>query len=228
VKLSQTKTSQRFAMLQVAESGHGKTFRAASATRFGPVKFIDADNKLTGLRTRLTAEQQDLIEVEIPTTYDAIMKSVIETDAKKYATIVIDTWSRVHDLTIEKHKGINPKVATLELRDWGQIKMLNKQLLNAILSFKGNVIINAHVGRDRNAADQVILTVGTTGSFGAEIPQYMSETHYLYFDNKYRVKAARTNQIVANTSLPEKFVDATGNFIATDLSIFDEIAYKLT
>ena len=215
-------------MLQVAESGHGKSTRAASATRFGPVQFIDADNKLSALRTRLTAEQQELINLEVPTSYDEILKIVQGTDPKKYATIVIDTWSRVHDMTIEKHKGLNPRTTQLQLQDWGAIKALNKQLLNAILAFKGNVIINSHVGRDRNAADQVILTVGTIGSFGGEIPQYMSETHYLYFENGFKVRATRTNQIVANTSLPEKFIKPDGCFIANDLSIFDETAYRLT
>lgn len=228
MKLSDAKKTTAFKLLQIAESGHGKTTRALSATRFGGVLVIDCDNKLTGMRTRVSAKDQELIEFEVPKTYDDII-SVLDAVAKRkdIATVVLDTWSRAHDLTIEKHRSLNPKVLQFSFQDWFSIKQMNQNLLARLLALPQNIIVNTHVGRDKDAADRSILTVGTTGSFGSTMPQYFGETHYLIFDSGYKVRGGLSNSIVANTSLPATLLNSNGFFLKTDLSIFDEIAYKV-
>lgn len=226
MKLSDAKALSRFTLLQVSESGHGKTTRALSATRFGSVKLIDLDGKLTAMRSRIPAEQQALIDFDVPKTYDELVALLDPAKLVGFSTVVIDTWSRAHDLTIEKHKSLNPKLVTLTLQDWGSVKSMNTNLLSRILSLPQNIIVNTHVGKDKDALDRAILTVGTTGSFGAMMPQYFNETHFLFYDGKFRVRGGRSNSIVANTALPEKLLDSNGLFIQNDLSVFDEIAYR--
>lgn len=228
MKLSETKSLSRFTLLQVAESGHGKTTRAITATQYGPIKFIDVDDLLVGMRTKISPEIQDLIDVEIPISYDEIRAAIEKTDPLKYATIVLDTWSAAHSLTIKKHQALNPKQTQMEIRDWGAVKKLNEQLLDALLSFPGNVIINTHIGKDKNAMDQQVLTVGVSGSFGAEIPRHVNEVHVLSFaGGKYRIRGNKSDTIVAKSMLPDKYLDATGHFNSNTLDIFNEIAYRV-
>lgn len=228
MKLSDTKNLSRFTLLQVGESSHGKTTRSLSAAIYGPIKFLDIDDKLVALRGRISPEVQALVDVEIPRSYDAIAKAIKETDPSKFATIVLDTWSAAHELTIEKHKALNPKQVAMQIQDWGAVKQLNRQLLGLLFTFPGNVIINTHVGKDKNTADQQVLTVGTSGSFGAEMPRFFNETHYLSFSGgKYKVRGNKSDSIVANTSLPDKLLDPTGHFLSNTLDIFSEIAYKV-
>ena len=227
MKLSDASKMSRFTLLQVGESGHGKTTRSLSATRFGNVKIIDVDNKLAALRTRIPVSEQSKIDFDVPGTFDALLASIDSVrSSNEFATVILDTWSRAHDLTIEKHKASNPKLTTFSFADWGAIKQMNQMLLFKLLALPQNIIVNTHVGKDKDASDRAILTVGTSGSFGAQLPQYFNETHYLNFDMKYKVRGNKSNSIVANTSLPDSLLDSNGNFIKTDLSIFDEIAYK--
>jgi hypothetical protein len=228
MKLSETKTMSNFKLLQVSESGHGKTWRSLSATRFGPVLVIDVDNKLTAMRDRIPADAQELIHVEVPRSAKDVQQIVDGLVSRNpYSTVVLDTWSRWHDLAIEGHKALNPKQTAMELRDWGAIKQANKAFLFKLLSLNCNVIVNTHVGKEKDSADRQVLTVGTTGTFGTEMPQYFNETHYLYFDSKFKVKGNRSNSIVANTSRPESMLSPNGDFTVNDLSIFDSIAFKV-
>lgn len=229
MKLSETKSISKFSLLQIGKSGSGKTWRSIKATRFGRVKFIDLDNKLVALREKIPVEIQEKIDVEFPKTYDELVKIIDAAVAsKQFATIVLDTWTRAHDLTIEKHKALNPKSATLTLQDWGNIKKLNKELLGRLLASPTNVIVNAHIGSSSDEFGRNVLTVGTTGSFGSEMPTFFNETHTLIVQGgKNKIRGRASDLIESNTSLPDKYLDKDGMFIADDLSIFDEIAFKL-
>jgi len=234
LKLSETKNQTRFKLLQVSESGHGKTTRALTATAFGQILVIDLDEKLAAMKGRISPEIQEKVDIETPKSIQELEKLVdsltkaYRDGQKPYSTIVLDTWSRCHDLTIEAHRALNPKQVNLELRDWGMIKRMNKSFLERLLSLPCNIIVNTHVGKEKDSTDRILLTVGTTGSFGQEMPALFNETHYLFFeDNKFKVRGSRSNNIVSNTALPEKYLDEKGLFRQNDLSVFGEIAFKI-
>lgn len=237
MKLSEAKKQTRFKLLQVGESGSGKTWRASSSVLYGRVLYVDLDDKLTGLVDKITAKYPkdiDKFEFEVYDHYDQVMKRLLElkkqydSGEKPYATIVIDTWSRWHDLAIEKHLGVNTQKAKLTFDDWAVVKKYNRDSLNAVFDLPCNIIFNTHVGKSTDAADRTILTVSTTGSFGQTMPQFFNETHYLYYDmNKYKVQGCKASRIVANSSLTDEYFDNNGHFKVDDLSIFKNIAYRV-
>lgn len=240
MKLSDTEKTKNFKLLQVGESGAGKTHRALTATVFGPVFFIDTDDKVRGFASKLDNAQKELVEFHTCRNAKDVMEAVkyARDNIDKFATIVFDTWSRWHDFCMDAHVELNPAkrptvknelgatVAQLTMPDWGAIKQLNKKMLLHLLSLDANIIVNTHVGKATGADDRQVLTVGTTGSFGQEMPQYFPETHYLYInmDGKFRVKGKRAQNIIANSSLQDDLFDSAGNFKDDTLNVFKEVA----
>jgi len=224
---------KKFKLLQLGESGVGKTTRALSATRFGRVFLFDFDDKLSQLAPKIPEEQRKLIDFETFDTFDQANNRLAElTDefnkgTNPYSTIIVDTWSRWHDLAIEKQKVLNPRRKKFEFEDWGAVKNYNRQFINDIRSLPCNLIVNTHVGMKESASGDVVLTVSTTGSFGRDLPQYFQETHFMEYDlGKFRVKAMQSSRLVANTGLPVDFYDNKGYLKTNTLEIFDQIAYR--
>lgn len=241
MKLIDTKKSTRFRLLQISESGHGKTHRTVTATQFGKLLIFDTDNKLTDARDKYIAYGDKIELASISTkdgdrlvnSYDEILNYVINLNKaysegeKPYATVAFDTWSTLHDLTIEKHRSMNPNLKQFTQQDWGAILRLNSELFNRILALPCNLIINAHIGKSKNVYDQTILTVGTTGSFGEGMLKYFNETHALRYElGKYKARGKPSDTLVSKTMLDDKLMDSSGNFLVNDLSIFDSTAYN--
>lgn len=242
--LSDTEVAKGFKLLQIGESGDGKTHRALTATMFGPLFVIDLDNKLKGYVKKLPLPQRQLIDYVVCQTAQEVNDTINSLD-DKYATICFDTWTVWHDMLIADHTERNRSkrvvvkafdgslVEQFAMPDWGTVKAINKRFLRKLLSLPFNIIVNTHVGRSQDAQDRQVLTVGTTGSHGAEMPRSFEESHYLYADNigKRKVRGRKgMGGIVANTQLPEDLLDPAGNFKPTsdlsdnDLSIFKGLA----
>ncbi len=243
MKLNEAKGNTTFSLLQVGESGAGKTHRALTATTFGPVYLIDMDRKASGFAKKLPEKESKLIELKECSNAEDVVAALIDLEKreKDFATVIFDTWSAWHDFAIDHYlrnnKANRPRtigfdgqaVESLSQPDWGAIKSGNKRMLMKLLSFNLNVIVNTHVGKSQDAEDRVILTVGTTGSFGSEMARHFPETHYLHTDmnNKRQVKGAKSGKIVANTSLPTTLLDDKGNFLVQDLSILRDLAKEI-
>lgn len=237
----------RFKLLQIGESGSGKTTRALSATRFGKVAVFDFDGKLRELRSRVPKDQWELIESETFKTYDAALEDLqaLEKD-NPYSTVVIDTWSLWHSLAIDKQKSLyGNRKAKLSWDDWSGVRSFSETFLNTLLGLECNIIINAHAEIKESKSGYSVLSVGTTGSFGLTLPHVFQETHALEqaAGGKYTVrglpssrnytysdgqggKLTGTLKIIANTGLAEDKLDSRGLFKVTDLSIFDDSAYR--
>jgi hypothetical protein len=234
MKLSQTQNNTKFKLLQVGESGNGKTTRALTAAQYGPVFFYDFDDKLTQLAPKVDADTKSKVEFETFKEYKDAEKHLLELLAsfksgqRPYATVVVDTWSRLHDIEIEHHKKLNPRVKKFSFDDWGVIKGMNREFVSMLLQLPCNLIVNCHVGKRMDAQDNQVLTVGTTGSFGQELPQYFQETHYLYYEmGRFKAKCTKTSKIVANTGLPVDLYDDKGVFKSNSLDIFKQTAYRV-
>lgn len=228
MKLSDSKLPTKFNLLQVGEPGSGKTTRALTATQFGPLLVIDADGKLVELRDRLNPEIVAKTDVELVTAFEQVeaLVEACRANPTKYATVVVDTWSRLHELTLAEAKRLNPKGDGRQI--FGAAKERNRTLLSKILTLPQNVIINTHVGREMDSSEAVKLTVSTAGSFGQEMPQFFNEVHYCYLDllAKHKVRGEPSNLIVARTTLPPAML-ANGTFTDLSLKVFASRAYKV-
>lgn len=230
MKLRDAKPNQvGFKLIQTGEPGSGKTYRACSAAKFGPVFVIDTDNKLIGLKNRLPAEWVDQIDVETPTTSDAYMAIMRNLDSlpKKYSTVVLDTMSRAYDRMVDNMKQLNPKGDGRQI--YGAAYSANVELINKLFSLPMNVIVNTHVGMEEMEDGTKKLTSSTAGKFGATLPQYVNEVHYCHLNlaNKPKVRGEPSSIVVARTVVDKKYLDSSGLFLVEDLSIFEPIAYKV-
>lgn len=239
-KLSDTQGQRNgFKLLQIGESGAGKTHRSLTAAAFGPVYVIDLDRKLEGYVDKLPNDTKAKILYDTPDTAAETLDCLAKARSKKaeIATLVLDTWTRWHQIAQDTHLDLNKAKRTvaesplgaieqLTQPDWGAIKRINYKFLMELLSLPFNIIINTHVGRAIDQMGNQVFTVGTTGSFGQEMPQFFQETHQCYIDmnGKYKVKALRSNKMVANSALRPDNFEANGNLKVEDLSVFRNIA----
>ena len=233
MKVSELQKSSNFKLLQFSEPGAGKTFRAMSALAYGPVYVIDTDNKFGGLVPRLEAAYgKDVInsQVDVDTPKSAADFTAIMTNlakkAESFSTVVLDTQSRAFDMVLDAVKAANPKGDGRQI--FGAALERNIAYLNRFLSLPCNIIINAHVGAEEMADGTSKLTSTTPGKFGKKMTEYFNEVHYLYLNttNQHRVRGEPSASVVARTVVNKDQLDNLGVFKLTDLSIFNDIAYR--
>lgn len=228
----------KFTLIQVGDTGSGKTHRALTATQFGPVYLIDMDQKGSGIVKKLNLGDQ--VKHVVCKNAEDVVAAIkdLEANITKYSTLVFDTWSAWHDYAIDHYlrnnKANRPRTVSfdgqaqesLSQQDWGAIKAGNKRMTMKLLGLDVNLIVNTHVGKATTADDRQVLTIGTTGSFGEEMPRWFEETHQLGvdFNNKSFIKGKATGRFIANTQLPESFLDTKGDFIDKSLMIFKDRA----
>lgn len=234
MKVTDLVTNRNFKILQHSEPGAGKTHRALSAVRFGPVYVIDTDNKFSGLVPRLyeaygKADIDAKVEVDVPQTSDDFKQLMLglPAKAKSFATIVLDTQSRAFELVLNDIKALNPKGDGRQI--FGAALDLNMAYLRTLLGLPCNLVLNAHVGSEEMADGSSKLTSTTPGKFGKKMTEFFNEVHYLYLniENKHRVRGEPSSTVVARTVRPKSMFDNQGIFLKNDLSVFDEVAYKL-
>lgn len=247
MKISEVKTQKGFKLLQLSESGSGKSTRALDAIRFGKVCVIDIDNKLKELvdanADRFNDTNVDLASVLDPTTKtERMVRSVPDirtfiTNAQKafaanaapFSTLVMDTLSEFQDI-VEQHHATSNKKSVLEFSfpDWRAVKELNMEILRGLLSLPCNVIINAHLKKDKNVFDQIELVPGLTGKAGEEAQRAFNEIHFLKYKDKKYVAFGRPQPTcsLVKTLRDKSLLDESGAFKVSDLSIFDSIAFK--
>lgn len=233
MKIADLKKATNFKLIQHGEAGCGKTFRAASAIRFGKVLFVDTDNKFAGMVQRLAekfgeAEITNKLEVEIVTSSDQYMQVMQNIDklAEGFSTVVIDTMSRAFDFSLAAVKAKNPKLDGRA--HFGLALEQNVSFLNKLIAMPQNLIINAHVGSEEMADGTTKLTSTTPGKFGKKLPEFFNEVHYLYVNGnrKHCIQGEPSAMVVARTVRPKTALDNMGQFKVDDLSIFDEVAYR--
>src|SRR5580765_2112284 len=109
MKLSELK-NKKLTLLQTGQSGHGKTSRTLTASRFGRMYIFDFDGKIQGAVRKLPnsyeasmpKDWQDLIDIDSfqENTFEDALKKLKELSAQKdklpYATIVIDTYTALN------------------------------------------------------------------------------------------------------------------------------------
>lgn len=231
-KLSDLKLS-RFALLQTAQSGHGKTTRTLSAVRFGKVYIFDFDDKLRGAARRVPVEISgdwaNDIEMDLFATCEAAMKKLKELvamgDKLPYATVVVDTFTALNDLA--------EKEATPGAKDnfavYKGIRSRLENFFDMLFTLRCNIIVNAHI---METTDEVtsLKRFGQAGkgSYRDDLARKsFTDQHYLVFaDNKYKVRIRNSSTLPVVTSIDPKYVDKDGYATVFDLSILDEYAYR--
>lgn len=111
LRLSEVDDVKKLNLLQYGDTGTGKTIRAASAHRWGPVYFFDFDGKLLGLKSWFEDKPEVLSKIEFDIYMDVIApgESTFAAEAAlkklneitkdvragkcKYSTIVLDSWT---------------------------------------------------------------------------------------------------------------------------------------
>lgn len=235
MKLQEAQKVKKFKLLQVGNTGVGKTTRTVDATRFGPLKIFDFDGKLVDISLNFTDEQKQLIDVEITPSIDEYKKQLLElskipADKFPFATICIDSLSFMHSALVEDVQVKNPKMSDGR-QIYGQVFSEQMSLLNRLFSLPCNIIINGHLGESSNPDGSTSVSINTTGKFGSILPSRVSEVHYLKIDmNKYKV-FGRAKEVAKGTidakSIFGSKLKGDGSFETWDLSIFDPIAFKV-
>jgi hypothetical protein len=231
------KNLAKFELLQVGDTGHGKTTRALSATRFGPMYVFDFDGKIQGAARELPKETQDLIRADnyrdkdFDFAYSKLkeLATIYKKGETPFATVVIDTFTMMNEKVCDKYFGEGVKPASRDPRQiWGLVSQDQSNFFKVLHSLPCNIIVNAHVSKVENAEGKQVLGISGKGSFRDSLPKKMTDSHYLYFDlGKWHIRCAKSATLPANSNIPKKFIDAKGNVTIQDLSIFDEFAYKV-
>lgn len=233
VKLAKIDTNSPLPLrlLQIGDTGTGKSTRAADATRWGPVYFFDFDNKMNLLSRTLSPQQKELIEYD---TYTDVNSAIEFADtllkSNPYKTIVIDTISVFNELAEEaaKIKAKTPVDGKLGYDGWDHIRNLCTEFyFKRIHQLKCNVIINCHVEKSKDIEGREVLSAAGRGSFINGLPRRMTDVQYLTFQmGKFVIKAKKSEKIATNSYVDPQHIDNLGNLKILDLSVFDKWALK--
>lgn len=217
-------------IVQLGESGSGKTFRALTALDFGPMLFIDCDNKIKNYASsgKLTEAQLKNIDFIVPKTPADIVSKLAELKKQgqnlKYATIVLDTFSRWNELVVEaEHEAQGGK---MNIPGWTQVKMNLSRALKELFNLPCNIIINAHVAEKENAIGEVGFTAGGSGSAAQMLPEFVDECHYLYIkkpSNNHVVQGKGSGKFTSIKTLLTNELDGL-LFKSNSLEIFRDFA----
>jgi len=228
IKLADVSSQQPLPLrlLQIGDTGTGKSLRAADATRWGRVYFFDFDGKMKILADSLPAAQKALIDFD---TYTDVESAIRFADSLlkdcPYQTIVVDTISVFNELAEEhaKVKGKIPIDGKLSYEGWDYIRNLcNELYFKRLHKLPCNVIVNCHVEKSKDLEGKEVLAAAGRGSFINGLPRRMTDVQYLAFSGgKYVVKAKKSERIATNSFVAPEFVDALGNLKVLDLSVFD-------
>jgi AAA domain-containing protein len=224
----------KFELLQTAHTGHGKTRRTLTATRFGKLFVFDFDGKLEAAMRTMKPEDRELVTHTNlkEKDYDFALSELKKLKALTpfpYATVAIDTFTMLNEkIFVQAMGGKLEKGTKADYDIWGMVdnKLLN--FFNLLMTLPCNIIINAHVAVTENPDGRESLAPAGRGGFRNRIAPRMTDAHYLYLrDGKYQIRARNSESVPANSNFPESFYDAQGNLKVADLSVFDEYAYKV-
>jgi hypothetical protein len=216
-------------LIQLGESGSGKSRRAADATRWGRVYFFDFDGKINNLMRmgHLTAEQADLIDYDTYTDTSSAIKFAESLKANNpYQTVVVDTssiFNQLAEVEVRAKKKLAPD-AKFSYDEWGQVLgICNTFFYMHLLPLKCHIIINSHVKTKEQADGTEILDAAGAGGFAVTLKQRMTDSQYLTKKGgKYLVQVKASDRIAINSPMPADVVDSvTGCLKVSDLSVFD-------
>lgn len=235
IKLTDLKLT-RFTLLQTASSGHGKTTRTLTATRFGKLYVMDFDGKIQGAARATPASMAmnaELVDVDTFAEPEAALAKLKELAALgekiPYATVCIDTFTTLNDIVFVKMMGANlEKGIKADFDVWGKVDAYLTVFFNLLFSLKANIIVNAHVSETEDeVTKRVKYGQAGRGGFRTKLPQRFTDSHYLAFQfDKYVVRVKNSDTLPVNTSIDPKLIDKTGMATVNDLSIFDNYAIK--
>lgn len=237
---TEIKKANRFRLMQLGLSGKGKTTRALTALKFGPMRIYDFDGKMADHVQILSDEEKKKLDIisflphpeleNLGGDFRNYEKSVAELSKNcPFATVVIDSHSVMHEMLVPWVKEKNPKI--IDGRQiFGVVADENQRLLQQLFQIPCNLIVNGHIGLADQADGSTTITMGTTGKFGRGMTKYFSEVHYLSYEGgKYtalgKPKVLVAGTIEAKTLLKDK-IEADGKFKQWDLGVFDAIACK--
>jgi hypothetical protein len=238
VKLTDLKLS-RFTLLQTAQSGHGKTTRSLTATRFGKVYVMDFDGKISGAARGLPSGlSADLNAVDVDDfsgqAFDDALKKLKELVALKdkieYATVIIDTFTALNDKVYTKALGAKLETGEkAEFSEWGKIDNLLTNFFNLLRQLPCNIIVNCHIDETTDeVSKRVRYGQAGRGGFRNKLAGWFTDSHYLAYDlGKYQVKVKNSDTFPVNTNIDPKFIDKSGVATVFDLSIFDDYAFRV-
>jgi hypothetical protein len=228
----------KFDLLQVGETGAGKTWRTLDAVRFGPLYVFDFDGKIAG------AVRENLPKYEGKVFYDNFnaktfdeayarlkaIKAEFDAGRKPFATVAIDTFTLLNEAAYISAMGkkLDQKGAKATFDEWGIIKNDLLNFMNLLKSLPCNTIINAHVALVENAEGKSVLGVEGQGGFARTLAKKMTDSHYLFFDQaKFKVRAAKSATLPANSNIDRKHLDPSGLVVTPGLGCFDDYAFKV-
>jgi len=176
-------------------SGGGKTYTAlriasgmAQAVN-GKVAFIDSEKGSASLYA--DTFDFDVIELQEPYTVDSYVKWIKEAETANYNVLVVDSlthaWKQIlveiERLTATKYKGNS-------YRAWGEGTPMYDKLVDALLSFKGHIIMTSRSkteysqdkdDKGRTQINKVGLGIQNRQDFDYECTMFMEGTHDHYF-----------------------------------------------
>ena len=242
-KLNELKLS-RFSLIQTAESGHGKTTRTLTATRFGPMFIFDFDGKSSyaannvpkDILKTLPENWKSLIDVEDFSTrkfkdaIDKVKEFIALGDKLPYATLVIDTYTNLNENLYIEAMGQSALEAGIKA-DFSQWAVLDSKFLaffNLLRQLNCNLIVNCHLKSWKDEETKKIF-YGAAGRGGAidKVWGRFADKHFLEIvGTKFIVRVASKDTLPCTNTLTAEFIDLNGCARVFDLSIFDAYALK--
>lgn len=233
-KITEVK-SKGLRLMQLGESGSGKSHRAADATRWGRVYFFDFDGKIDNLTRSGVLKPEQLALIEYDTWEDTAAASKFADELLKsnpYQTVVIDTSSTFNNMVEREMRAKNKVAVTAKssYEEWAAVLNICRDFFeNKILRLNCNVIINSHVKVREQMAGEEKLDAAGAGSYAITIKNLMSDSQYLFSRlGKPVVQVSKNDKIAINSPVDPKFVTPNGTLTVSDLSVFDGVAIKVS
>lgn len=227
---------KKFDLLQVGDTGSGKTTRTLDAVRFGKLYVFDFDGKIGGaVRDKIKdlagkVDFDNYKSADFDKAYSDLRAIKAEFDAGRtpYATVAIDTFTLLNEAAYIKAMGkkLEQPGTKATFDEWGIIKNYLLNFINTLLSLPCNTIINAHIKQTENAEGKTVLGVEGQGGFASSIAKKVSDSHYLFYDLKHKVRAAKSATLPANSNIDKKYIDANGLVTVPGLACFDDYAFR--
>ena len=244
---------KKLRILQYGKTGSGKSVRAASMAKYGPVYIFDFDGKIGSLSSHFVDKPEVLKNVHYdeytdkPGTITACLRvyaklnelwAQCEKGECPYATIVFDSWTSWEQIALQQIMNSNLGFNRMQVNIGGVNELVPSEvdyrihahtqwmLLPKLTALPLNVFINCHtIIRQNKLTGAIEHTLAAAGKLAETLPKYFEEVHRTVASEEgFRVQVKPSYEFACNTTLKDLPQDG---IIENELTKFEPLIYKL-
>jgi len=227
-----------FRALFVGPTGRGKTVAAGSFP--GPVLILDFENRHEPLKDWYPDRTDIDVEVITPDNYFSVFVPLINSDLRKYKTIVVDSITSISNVTITMQLRIRDKAGKefmpkqnksgISVPSWDEFNgeaTLITSLFEVLKGLKCNLIATAHPVQKSSDGKSWTSLVSYGNKLNTMVPGYFNDV--FFFDYSFGLSNSAVVSRIVSTQPSTTYPDAKTSIkgLPAQLDITNKSLYSL-